>query len=537
MVQSVKEKIVGYIRAGYPGMWLQTAEEARAERLVREAAAAIGDIQGQDALKVYCWSLTEGFHGCPNGMNGEAPGKPGGALSALKSTEGKHIPEDSVVVLKDFHPFFQDEGITRTVRDLLASAKQRGQFIVFVSPVLSADPQRANLRPEIEKDLVVLELPLPDADEFGLILTDLLDGSPKLKAQGAKVFGVSRESVLDGLSGLTATEGENVLSLTIVRHGAFTPDALKTIHREKALALKKSGLLRYKETDKTVDDVGGLDVLKEWFKSRMVGFTKEAREAGMPYPKGVLLVGVQGCGKSLAAEAVAAMFQVPLIEGSIGDVMDGLVGGSERKMREMLATADAIGKCVLRLDEFEKMAAGMESSGRTDGGTVSRVLKDFLTWLNDRKSPVFVVATVNRLDALPAEIVRKGRFDDIFFVDLPNAGERQEIVRIHLKRNRQDPEQFAVDKLAEATAGFSGAEIEQAIIGARFRSFSAKRGLTTQDILNDVTGTKPLSVTMKEQIDAVRERLKHVAKAASSPDPKVTASLSAAQMGGRKIRG
>jgi SpoVK/Ycf46/Vps4 family AAA+-type ATPase len=280
-----------------------------------------------------------------------------------------------------------------------------------------------------------------------------------------------------------------------------------------------------------MEDIGGLDLLKKWFEYRKVGFTAEARKAGLPFPKGVLLVGVQGCGKSLAAAALANMLQVPLVEGNVGDWMDSLVGGSERKTKEALATADAIGTCVLRLDEFEKMAQGSESSGRTDGGTTSRVLKEFLTWLNDRKSPVFCAATVNRIDALPAEILRKGRFDEIFFVDLPTKSERKEIARIHLKRNGLPVGTFDLDALAAASEGFSGAEIEQAVIDARYRCFTDKGPVTSEVVVEEMKGTKPLSVTMRSQIDAVRERLANVAKPASSPEPVTAASGS-----GRKLR-
>jgi AAA+ superfamily predicted ATPase len=524
---NTKELLVGYIRAGYPAVWMQTAEEARAERIIELAAKAIGDVPDQEPMPVYKWSFTQGWHGVSNGLAGQAVAKPDEALQgADPNTTGPHVPANSVVVLKDYHSFFEDVGILRAFRDLLATCKETGTFIVILSPVL-------NVKPEIEKDVLILDLPLPEADELGEVLDGIIKANAKLAKQGEKLYGVPRESILDGLAGLTLLEAENVLSLTIIRHGALDGAALKSIHREKAHVLKKGGLLRYKESDRGVDDVGGLDALKAWFKDRMVGYTKEAREAGLQPPKGCLLVGVQGCGKSLAAEAVANLYKVPLIEGSIGDVMGSLVGESERKMREMLATADAIGRCILRLDEFEKMAAGMESSGRTDAGTTSRVLKDFLTWLNDRKSPVFVVATVNRIDALPAEVLRKGRFDEIFYVDLPTGTERRDIFRIHLKRNRLDPTRFDVGTLAERTAGFSGAEIEQAVISSRYRAFAQKKDVTTQSILDAIAQTKPLSVTMKAQIDAVRERLKDVAVAASSPE----IPRGAEAKGGRKLKG
>lgn len=509
---TTKEKLTGYIRAGYPAVWMQTHEEGRSEKIIKDVAQAIGEIPGQEAMPVYGWSLTRGWHGDTNGLTGQTAGEPDKALAMLDPmTQGVRVPDNAVVILKDFAPFLEEVSILRKVRDLLPMFKSTGTFLVFLGPTV-------NLKPEIEKDILLLELPLPEADELGEILDAMISENPKLSKQSAKLFGIPRESVLDGLAGLTLIEAEDVLALVAIQHGTFNDEALRSIHREKANVLKKNGLLRYKESDKSVDDIGGLDVLKEWFADRMVGFTPEAREAGLPYPKGVLLVGVQGCGKSLAAEAVARMYRVPLIEGNIGDVMGTLVGESERKMKEMLQTADAIGRCVLRLDEFEKMAAGAEVSGRTDGGTTSRVLKEFLTWLNDRKSPVFIVATVNRVDALPAEILRKGRFDEIFFVDLPTESERLDILKIHLKRNKLDAIQFDLGALVEKSEGFSGAEIEQAIISARYRAFAQKKHVTTADLLEALGQTKPLSVTMAEQITAVRERLKNVAVHASTPE-------------------
>jgi SpoVK/Ycf46/Vps4 family AAA+-type ATPase len=354
----------------------------------------------------------------------------------------------------------------------------------------------------------VVEFALPGKEQLGVVL-DNIASSAKLQ----KPEGEGRESLLDAACGLTSMEAENAFALSVVQSGSLNP---VIVAAEKANEVKKGGLLEVYPAASSLEDIGGLDCLKAWLLQRRNAFGKEAREYGLPSPKGLLIVGIPGTGKSLTAKATATVFNRPLLKLDAGRLFGGLVGQSESNLRSVIATAEAIAPCVLWTDEIEKGFNGSRSSGSTDGGTASRVLGTFLSWLQDRQAPVFVVATANDVTQLPSELLRKGRFDELFFVDLPNQKEREAIWGIQIAKFKRDPEKFDTVQLARATEGLTGSEIEQLFIDSLHEAFSRHGEPTDLSIallLNDLV---PLSKLMSEQIDALRRWAKGRARLATT---------------------
>jgi SpoVK/Ycf46/Vps4 family AAA+-type ATPase len=349
----------------------------------------------------------------------------------------------------------------------------------------------------LEREMVVLDYSLPDRDQLGVVLDGICD-SAKLK----KLKDDDRDLVLDSASGLTSTEAENAFALSVVEAKKIDPGI---VAREKAATVKKNGVLEIVTVKETLDSIGGLDVLKGWLVQRKDAFSARAREYGLPSPKGLLIVGIPGTGKSLTAKATARILGRPLIKLDAGRLFGGLVGQSEGNLRAALATAEAIAPCVLWIDEIEKGFSGSKSSGSTDGGTSARVFGGFISWMQERTKPVFVVATANDVTALPLEFLRKGRWDDLFFVDLPNQEEREAIWRIQVLRHGRDWSHYDTVALAKASDGYTGAEIEQAVIDALYAGFAAGREPSMPDILKAVADTVPLSKLMGEQIAGLRK--------------------------------
>ena len=323
--------------------------------------------------------------------------------------------------------------------------------------------------------------------------------------------------LLDSSSGLTTIEAENAFALSIVEQGQFSP---AIVAREKANEVKKNGLLELYPTITSLNDIGGLDMLKQWLNQRKDAFGAEARQYRLPNPKGLLIVGIPGTGKSLSAKATAMVFSRPLLKLDAGRLFAGLVGQSEGNLRSVIATVEAIAPCVLWIDEIEKGFNGSRSSGTADGGTSSRVFGTFLSWLQDRTSPVFVVATANDISQLPPEFLRKGRFDEIFYIDLPNQEEREAIWRIQIAKYGRLPEQFDIAQLAKATEGLTGSEIEQAFIDALYDAFSRREEPNDITVSMQLTELVPLSKLMSEQITALRQWAKGRARRATAVESK-----------------
>ncbi len=369
---------------------------------------------------------------------------------------------------------------------------------------------------ELQKDVTVVSFDLPSKEELGALLDRTLAEVNEATGRGLQVPPEVRERILTAAAGLTLNEAENVYAKTLVVSGRLSDADLPIILSEKEQTIRKSGMLEYYHANESLQQIGGMDVLKDWLVKRSVAFDPRAQEYGLPAPKGVLLIGVQGCGKSLTAKAIAGLWGLPLLRLDVGRLFNSLVGSSEENVRTAIGVAESVAPVVLWVDEIEKSMAGSQSSGFSDGGTSARVLSSFLTWLQEKTAPVFVVATANSIDQLPPELLRRGRLDETFFVDLPDGRERQEVFQIHLEKRGRSPESFDLPRLAAATEGFSGAEIEQCLIAGLFDAYSAGAPLTTEVLERAARDTVPLSRTMKEPIDRLREWAEGRARRASS---------------------
>jgi len=325
------------------------------------------------------------------------------------------------------------------------------------------------------------------------------------------------ERLLQAALGLTLGEAENVFAKIIVKDERLSAEDVNDVFAEKQQIIRKSGLLEYCATDENFANVGGLGVLKDWLARRSIAFTNEARAFGLPFPRGILILGVQGCGKSLCAKAVSNLWQLPLLRFDMGRMFGSLVGSSEENVRRAIAVAESVAPAILWVDEIDKAFAGSQGSGATDGGTTARVFGTFLTWLSEKTAPVFVVATANDISQLPPELLRKGRLDEIFFVDLPSPAERREIFGIHINKRKRDATKFDLETLVAQSGEFSGAEIEEAINSALYDAFYAKQEVTTDDVKTALSQTVPLAKTMDEQINRLRSWAEGRARNASVP--------------------
>jgi SpoVK/Ycf46/Vps4 family AAA+-type ATPase len=363
--------------------------------------------------------------------------------------------------------------------------------------------------------VTLVSFPLPSHDDLGGLLDRITQDVQQVAPVRISLDGPSREKLLRAALGLTLGEAENVFAKILVTDQRLGIDHIQEVLAEKQQIVRKSGLLEYYPATETMEHVGGLSVLKDWLQKRTAAFTEEARQFGLPAPKGVLLLGVQGCGKSLCAKAVSSLWQLPLLRFDIGRMFGSFVGSSEENIRRAITVAESVAPAVLWVDEIDKAFAGSHSSGMTDAGTSARVFGTFLTWLSEKNTPVFVVTTANDISHLPPELMRKGRLDEIFFVDLPTGKEREQIFGIHLARRGRNPEQFHLTALAEGAERFSGAEIEQAIISALYDAFAEGAELTTRHILESLRQTVPLATTMDEHIEQLRHWARGRARNAS----------------------
>lgn len=475
------------IRAKYPILFVVSWEERRVEESLTEIAK-------NSERTLHTWSLTQGMKPMVNRVSGGTrtstlPGE----LDALALIH--EAPEFTIFLLKDFHPYMKDPRTIRLLRDLAVRLRGKAQTIVLCGPTLA-------MPNELEKDITVIDFPLPTSPEIDSKLQKTIDAvkdNPKLNV---KMKSHQRELLVKSAQGLTMDEVESVLARSLVEHKSFDVDV---VLEEKKQIVRKSGLLEYYPAQNKLTDVGGMELLKEWLGARSKSFTDKAKKFGIPAPKGVLLLGVQGCGKSLLAKAIAAEWNLPMLKLDVGRVFGSLVGQSEENMRRAIRVAESVAPCVLWADELEKGFAGVSGGGVSDSGTTARVFATFLTWMQEKTKPVFLVATANDVSQLPPEMLRKGRFDEIFFVDLPDAPERRQILAIHLAKRKRDPANFNLDELSERTKGFSGAELEELIVGSLYHAFEKDRDLAQEDLLEEAKAIVPLSVMMREEIDGLRE--------------------------------
>jgi ATPase family protein associated with various cellular activities (AAA) len=497
-----RDELTQLLQARYPLLVVETHEE---QRVLREIRAVAEDQQRlRTPRRVYVWSSTTGL--APAG--GPPISETRAASAALERVYGWGEP--AVFVFVDLHPSLVSEGghrpdpeVVRRLRELAAAFKTRPVplSLILVSPSLPVPP-------ELEHDATVVDFPLPDQRQIG----ELLDGMVAAHRQNVRISidRDDRDMIVAAARGLTLPEAENAFARALVEGGGLDPSDLELILAEKRQAVRRSGMLDIVPAETSFDAVGGLDRLKRWLTKRTGTWTPAASAYNLAAPKGLLLTGVPGCGKSLSAVCVANMWRLPLLRLDLGRVFAGLVGSSEKNIRTVIRTAEGIAPCVLWVDEIEKGLAGAGGGG--DGGTARRVFGTFLSWMQEKTAPVFVMATANQVGSLPPEFLRKGRFDEIFFVDLPSPPERVAIWRIHLRRRVTDPfvaSELRMDdalfaELADVSAGYSGAEIEQAVLAGLVDAFAEKRPLRRDDLVRAVKSTVPLSVTQADEILAIR---------------------------------
>lgn len=519
-----KTLISNLMRARFPFLYIPTWEEERALSVIQ--AVAEDEVLIKTVRKVFTWSLTSGLAEIGKKYNDDLKDP----LKCLDFIERYDQP--AIFILKDLHIYFgvggrqPDPQIIRKIRDLLPFLKQsiNPKNVIIVSPTLT-------IPTELQKEITIVDFDLPTFSELKTILSEMIEAN---KASGRiliELTDLEEEKLAKAALGLTLHEAENAFARAMVDDGKLNIKDVEVILEEKRQIIKKSEILEFIKSDLNINDVGGLENLKRWLMKRNKSWLDSAQEYGLPSPRGVLITGVPGCGKSLVAKSISAMWQLPLLRLDMGKIFSGIVGSSEENMRKAIKTVEAVSPSILWIDEIEKGFSGTTQAG--DSGTSSRIFGTFLTWMQEKTKPVFVVATANNIHSLPAEMLRKGRFDEIFFVDLPTKKERVEIFRLHMNKRLNSPKargHFQIDEnilyqLAELTEGYAGAEIEQIVITALFEAFSEDRAITQEDFIKAIHTTVPLSVTQAEQIQGIREWANVRAVAATLKEDRLEYSL------------
>jgi ATP-dependent 26S proteasome regulatory subunit len=495
-LSALGKRITNYIQAGYAGLYLVSPEEQRVEAEIKSVVDYLNRTQKEQYELCY-WSVVDGLvntksnqvHSCNDPLE---------VLQVISEQK-----ERTVFLLKDYHLFLEDPNpvVLRKLKDVLLEGKTKQKPIIIAGC-------RTVLPPELEREITIVEFSLPGKEALRTVLHGVMESAGIKEIEPEQ-----QDKVIDAASGLTTIEAENAYALSFVQSKTIEP---AVVSREKAQAVKKNGLLEIIETKETLESIGGLDVLKTWLLKRRDAFSQRAKEYGLPTPKGLLIIGIPGTGKSLTAKATAAVFGVPLLKLDAGRLFASLVGQSESNLRSVIQTAEAIAPCCLWIDELEKGFSGSKSSGSTDGGTSARVFGSFISWMQEKQSPVFVVATANDVSQLPPEMLRKGRWDEMFWVDVPNQEEREAIWEIQIQKYGRDAKEFDIAALAKATEGLTGSEIEQAFVEALFCGFDQQKEPTDLTIAQVLTEFVPLSKLMAEQIAALRNWAKGRAKQATT---------------------
>ncbi|WP_019502332.1 AAA family ATPase [Pseudanabaena sp. PCC 6802] len=468
------------LRARYPIVYIPSHEEERAEAVITTIAKSL-------SRGVYIWDFVDGYQGNPTdaGVGKRNP------LQALELVE--KVAQGAVFILRDFDRFLDDVAIARKLRNLARRLKSEPQNIIILA-------SQVNIPDRLGEVITILEFPLPETAEIRQEIQQML-ASAQDKAQ---LESSALDELVTSSQGLSLDRLRRVLAKAIAENGYLRADDVDLILEEKRQSIRQTQILDFYPSATEISDIGGLDNLKEWLLRRGGSFSERARQYGLPHPRGLLLAGIQGTGKSLTAKAISHHWHLPLLRLDVGRLFAGLVGESESRTRQMIQLAEALAPCVLWIDEIDKAFSGADSRG--DSGTTSRVFGTFLTWMAEKTSPVFIVATANNIRQLPPELLRKGRFDEVFFVGLPNQMERQQIFNVHLGKFRpHNLRAYDIDRLAYETPDFSGAEIEQAIIEAMHIGFSQDRDFTTDDILEAASQIVPLAQTAQAEIQFLQE--------------------------------
>ena len=434
-------------------------------------------------------------------------------VQALANMEAMTI--EAVFILKDFHRHLDDPVVVRRLRDVGQKFSANRRTVIITAPEITIPPELAKL-------VEYFDLPLPDRDRLHEIVRETFTRLSKTYTLKLQLDAAGVDAMAANLRGLTEEESERAISQALVTRYALCPETITDVLEAKKQLLRHSGMLEFIEASDNMASVGGLENLKNWLQRRRGAWEDGARAFGLEPPRGMIILGVQGCGKSLCARSVAGEWKLPLVKFDTSAVYDKYIGETEKRIRKVFQVAEGLAPCILWIDELEKVFAGSgPDSASADAGVSSRLLGSFLSWMQDRKAPVFVAATCNNVSVLPPELIRKGRFDELFFVDLPNQAERKQIFSIQLTKRKRNPADFDLEQVAAAAKGYSGAEIDAAVQGALYTAFSEKKPLTSASLLAALAETVPLSTTRGEEINALREwaRTRAVSAAARQATP------------------
>jgi len=502
------KKLCDLLKARFSIIYIPTYEE---NRVLQSISTLVKDsVKIKTVRDVFVWTWTDGFISVNNDESKKAPSDTKDPVKALCFIE--KYKEPSVFIMRDLHVLFGsanrpgDANVIRKLRDIAPIIRQgiSPKTIIITCPITV-------IPVELQKEISILDYPLPDFKHIYKVLDEIIEANRESGRIAINVDSFVKEKLVKAAQGLTLQEAENSFARAMVEDGKLDINDVDIIFEEKRQIIKKTGILEFINSDVRIEDVGGLENIKKWLKKRNRSWLDDAAKYCLPNPKGMLITGVPGCGKSLIAKAVSSMWQLPLLRLDMGKIFQGIVGSSEENMRKALSTAEAVSPSILWIDEIEKGFSGTGGSG--DSGVTARIFGTFLTWMQEKEKPVFVIATANNISSLPPEFLRKGRFDEIFFVDIPTEKERENIFLLHaVKRlkNKDVVGNFKLSKdflniLAKHTEGFVGAEIEQIVINALFEAFSESRSIKAEDFVKAVKNIVPLSITMAEDIMRLRE--------------------------------
>ncbi len=513
---NVKDDLLAKVSAGVPIIQLISYEWRRIKGFCIQAAESSNK-------ELYLWNNVEGLRkfdlDTKNDVEEDTDLRsPVDILDWFRTKS----PERSILLIEDLHTYFESGGRELILGQLRTISKDNTNMNPQESKVLILSQPIRSLPMELEKDVYVIDISLPDANLLKTIIGEVI---AEFNISSENSPESHHDKLADAARGLTIIEAKYAIREIVISKKCLTEAEVPLIIKEKEQIIKKSGILEYYHPGENLSDVGGMDNLKDWLGRRRAGFDQEAEAFGMTPPKGALLLGVQGCGKSLIAKAMASEWKLPLLRFDLGKVFGGIIGESENNIRRALDTAQTIAPSILWIDEIEKGFSGVSSSGKTDGGTTSRVFGTMLTWMQEKKDPVFVIATANNISQLPPELIRKGRFDEIFFVDLPGPSSRKDIWEIHLKKrignDRYEKNNYNLRELSNISKGYSGAEIEEAINEGLYNAYNLDRDLVMEDLKKAIDNTVPLSKVINEEITALRKWAKVRAQLASSEDVEV----------------
>jgi SpoVK/Ycf46/Vps4 family AAA+-type ATPase len=525
-MDKVLERLKVLIDSSTPIVVMETVEEVRAVRMVRAACSALN-------LAAFEWTIASGLARSGSGSlesrleqsipGGYRAGMVDDVAESAKALYDSREPAkmlanlegitiEAAFILKDLHRHMDDPVVVRRLRDVGQKFATNRRTIILTAPKISIPPELASL-------VEYLELPIPDRQRLRQIIDEVLVRVSKTHTLQRRLDPTGLDAMAENLRGLTEEEAERAISQALVSRYALCPEIVTDVLEAKKALLKRSEMLDFVEVSDTLASVGGLDNLKRFLAQRRGSWEEQARDFGLDPPRGVIILGVQGCGKSMCARAIAGEWKIPLVKFDTAAVYDKYIGETEKRIQKVFKVAEGLAPCVLWIDELEKVFAGSgPDSASADAGVSSRLLASFLSWMQDRKAPVFVAATCNNVNALPPELIRKGRFDELFFVDLPTQAERKQIFTIQLGKRKRNPADFNLDQVAAAAQGFSGAEIESVVQTALYAAYSQKQQLTTQQLLAAIQATVPLSTTRAEEIEALREWAEKRAVPASLPE-------------------